>query len=221
MSNRLAVSGSNLTGDVPFSAALSMGSGTFCVCSPQGERGDLTRLCQTLCQQHDLRPEDIDEVFVDVGPGSYTGLRVAATFVRFLQTFGEIQVQAIDSLALLAHFACGDAAAGTRVRPMLDARRGRYHTARYELQDGRLVELEAPSASATEEVMARLEPGERVVVPAAFAEALADDLDKHGLEVVVARDLGADRMFAAGLPTFPAKPEDLEPRYLMASYAED
>ena len=175
MTVRLAVSGSNLTGDVPFSAALSLAAGShsagstaaeiYVVRSPAGERGDLTRLCQTLCEQHGLTPAQIDEVFVDVGPGSYTGLRVAVTFVRFLQSFGSVPVQAVDSLALLAHHACGEAADGVRVRPLLDARRGRYHTARFAYKGGKLVELEAAHASNTEQVLASLEPGERAVDP--------------------------------------------------------
>ena len=251
MSTRLAVSGSNLTGDAPFSAALSIGGAIHVVRSPAGERGDLTRLCQTLCEQHGLTPAQIDEVVVDVGPGSYTGLRVAVTFVRFLQSFGNIPVQAVDSLALLAHYACGQApvdenpvdqspvdqnavdqnavhqapggqrADGMRVRPLLDARRGRYHTARFEYKDGKLIELEAANATNTEQVLASLEPGERVVMPPAFAEQLREPLRERQVEVVVARDLAADALFAAGLPLFSAKSEDLEPRYLMATYAED
>jgi tRNA threonylcarbamoyl adenosine modification protein YeaZ len=221
VSTRLAVSGSNLTGDVPFSAALSTAAGTFVVRSPAGERGDLTRLCQMLCEQQGLAPEQIEEVIVDVGPGSYTGLRVAVTFVRFLQSFGSIPVQAVDSLALLAHHACGNAADGTRVRPLLDARRGRYHTARFEYRGGELVEVEAANATNTDQVLASLEPGERVVMPAAFAEQLGEQLRERNVEVIVARDLGADALFAPGLPLFSAKAEDLEPRYLMATYAED
>lgn len=221
MSTRLAVSGSNLTGDVPFSAALSTAAGTFVMRSPAGERGDLTRLCQSLCEQQGLAPDQIEELIVDVGPGSYTGLRVAVTFVRFLQAFGSIPVQAVESLALLAHYACGQDADGVRVRPLLDARRGRYHTACFECRAGKLVEVSAASATDTDQVLASLEPGDRVVMPAAFAEQLGEQLRERDVQVVVARDLGADAMFAPGLPLFSVKAEDLEPRYLMATYAED
>jgi len=70
-------------------------------------------------------------------------------------------------------------------------------------------------------VLASLEPGERVVVPVSFAEQFEAELLERKVEVVVARNLGADAMFALGLPTFSAKAEDLEPRYLMATYAEE
>ena len=221
MSVRLAVSGSNLTGDVPFSAALLTKQGIAVLNSPAGERGDLARLCHTLCEQQGLTPAQIEQVVVDVGPGSSTGLRVAITFVRFLQAFGAIPVQAVESLALLSHYACGDAKDGVIVRPMLDARRGRYHTARYEYRAGQLLEREAASATDTEQVLNSLQPGELVVLPPALAEQLADAMRERQAEVLVARELSAAALFANGLPSFAAKAEDLEPRYLMATYAEE
>ena len=221
MSIRLAVSGSNLTGDVPFSAALVTDAGTSVLSSPAGERGDLVRLCSTLCEQQSITPDQIEQVRIDVGPGSYTGLRVAVTFVRFLQAFGPVAVQAVDSLAVLALHASPHAEEGMRVRPMLDARRGRYHTARFALQDGQLVELEGSTATNTEQVLAMLTPGERIVMPPALAEQLAETLQERQAQVVVARELTAAALLSERLPWFVAKCEDLEPRYLMATYAED
>lgn len=221
MSVRLAVSGSNVTGDVPFSAALSTAAGIAVLNSKVGERGDLARLCSNLCDQQGVTPAQIEQVFIDVGPGSYTGLRVAVTFVRFLQSFGAIPVQAVDSLALLAYHACSGAPNGVSVRPLLDARRGRYHTARFEFSAGKLVELEAANATHTEQVLAALEPGELIILPAGLAEQLGDTLRERGVEVRIARELSAAALFQAGLPSFAAAAEDLEPRYLMATYAEE
>ena len=221
MSVRLAVTGSNLTGDVPFSAAIASEAGVSVISSPAGERGDLTRLCMTLCDQQGLTPAAIQEVIIDVGPGSYTGLRVAVTFVRFLQAFGSISVRGVDSLALLAHHACPQAADGLLIRPLLDARRGRFHTACYQYTDGQLIEREAANASSTEDVLAALRPEEHVIVPAKLAEQLGDELRAHGVTAVVANQCTAAALLATGLPSFTASAEDLEPRYLMATYAED
>ena len=221
MSVRLAVTGSNLTGDVPFSAALATEAGVSVISSPAGERGDLTRLCMTLCDQQGLSPAAIQEVITDVGPGSYTGLRVAVTFVRFLQAFGSISVRGVDSLALLAHHACPQAADGLLFRPLLDARRGRFHTACYEHAGSQLVEREAANASSTEDVLAALRPEEHVILPAKLAEQLGDELRAHSVTVLVANQCTAAALLATGLPSFAASAEDLEPRYLMATYAED
>lgn len=221
MSNRLLVSGSNLTGDVPFSAALVVDKEATVLSSPAGERGDLARLCATLCEQRGITPDEIGQVRVDVGPGSYTGLRVAVTFVRLLQSFGPVDVEAVDSLAVLAAHAHGDAAEGLSTRAMLDARRGRYHTARFQFEGDRWLEREASKAVDTEQVLAEVQPGERIVMPPALAEQLAVPMRERQAEVVVARELTAAALLSERLPWFSAKAEDLEPRYLMATYAED
>ena len=123
MTPTLAVTGSNLCNDAPFSVALELDGAVTSAAVPAGERGDLARLCDELCRARGLQPAQLRRVVLDVGPGSYTGLRVAVTFVRLLQQFGDIQVEGVCSLAALARLAVqGDAG---RVRTVLDARRGR------------------------------------------------------------------------------------------------
>jgi len=59
----LAVSGSNLTGDVPFSAALRLPDGAVHEArAPAGERGDLASLCRDLCAAHGVAPRDLAEL---------------------------------------------------------------------------------------------------------------------------------------------------------------
>ena len=215
MTPTLAVTGSNLCSDAPFSVALELDGAVTSAAVPAGERGDLARLCDELCRARGLQPAQLRRVVLDVGPGSYTGLRVAVTFVRLLQQFGDVQVEGVCSLAALARLAVqGDAG---RVRTVLDARRGRLHTAVHELGAGRVVEREAARAAPVDEVLAAIAPGDAPVAPAAFAE----ELGRRGLECVAARGWTAANLLRDGLPRFAAAPADLEPRYLMASYAED
>ncbi|MEC7724217.1 MAG: hypothetical protein VYD05_01805, partial [Planctomycetota bacterium] len=102
MTATLALTGSNLCGDAAFSAAV-LSEGEVTVSSvPAGERGDLASLCRDLCASRDLRPEQLSRIVLDVGPGSYTGLRVAVTFVRLLQQYSSLEVEGVCSLALLA-----------------------------------------------------------------------------------------------------------------------
>ncbi|MCK5944753.1 MAG: tRNA (adenosine(37)-N6)-threonylcarbamoyltransferase complex dimerization subunit type 1 TsaB [Planctomycetes bacterium] len=219
MTATLAISGSNLCGEAPFSAALRLDAGTFVANVPAGERGDLTQLCKDLCDANGVAPDGLRRLVVDVGPGSYTGLRVAVTFARFLQQFGALEVEAVDSLAVLAQHAM--AGRDGRVRSLLDARRGRLHTAVHELRGGVVVEVEAPNAAAVDEVLARVDGDDFVVAPAAFARELGGSLDGRCRELIGASGLSAAALLADGLPRFAAASADLEPRYLMASYAED
>ncbi|MEZ6037370.1 MAG: tRNA (adenosine(37)-N6)-threonylcarbamoyltransferase complex dimerization subunit type 1 TsaB [Planctomycetota bacterium] len=220
MTIALAVTGSNLCGDRPFSAALRRADGAIATAhSPAGERGDLAVLCRELCRDAGVAPEQLRHVVVDVGPGSYTGLRVAVTFVRFLQRFGDCSVEAVDSLALLAHHVVGSRGDAASVRVLLDARRGRYHAARFAVTGGTLRELEAAAAVETDAALAAIAAEDVVVAPAPLLTQLGPLLHQRSAAGVVAAGLGAEALFAAGLPRRAATVDDLEPRYLMASYA--
>ncbi|HEX5051335.1 MAG TPA: tRNA (adenosine(37)-N6)-threonylcarbamoyltransferase complex dimerization subunit type 1 TsaB [Planctomycetota bacterium] len=217
----LAVSGSNVTGDVPFSCALRLPDRLVEARSPAGSRGDLAALTAELCAAHAVRAEQIAEVRLDLGPGSYTGLRVAVTFVRFLQHFGAVPVLAVDSLALLANAAPAPARAGRRLLPVLDARRHRFHHASFRLDGDRLSPLAEPRAVPLAVVLAEAVAGDLFVVPEAVEVQIGAGLRDTGAGVHVARAIAAVDLFAPGLPFARCAPEALEPRYLMASYAED
>ena len=227
----LAICGSNLGGDVPFSVAVRTADGrTFAQRTPPGGRVELPVLVAAACAEAGLRPADLRAVRLDLGPGSYTGLRVVVTFVRFLQHFGGVAVQALDSLALLAararpssssSSAAAAAAAPVRVRPLLDARRERFHTALYEVPaQGALALLEEPAALPWNDVLARVAPGDVVVLPASLLAQRGSELGARGAVLQAANEVLASELFAAGLPFAAATTADLEPRYLMASYAD-
>jgi tRNA threonylcarbamoyladenosine biosynthesis protein TsaB len=215
----LAVTGSNLAGDVPFAVALALPDGAVVGARPNpGARGDLARLCAELCAAHAVAPSDLGEVRVDTGPGSYTGLRVAVTFVRCLLQFGGVRVQALDSLALLA--ARARATPGD-VRVVLDARRDRVHVQSFVVSPASVVATAPPAAVPFATVLAGLQPGARVVVPANLPAAMVAGVRTTGALVQVEAAVLATELFAPGLPFAAAAIRDLEPRYLMGSYAEE
>ena len=215
MSPTLALTGSNLCGDAAFSAALAVDGDVAVRSVPRGERGDLVKLCHELCEARAVAPTELRRLVVDVGPGSYTGLRVAVTFVRVLQQFAGVEVEGVCSLAVLARHAAP--VADAPVRTLLDARRGRLHTAVHAHIDGQTCEREAPRAAPVEEVLGALGAREVVVAPATLAARLREE---RGIECVAASGLTAAGLLTDGLPRFAADAASLEPRYLMASYAE-
>ncbi len=215
----LAVSGSNVTGEAAFSCALRLPTGIAERRSPPGQRGDLAALVAGLCAAHGVRPQDVAELRVDVGPGSYTGLRVAVTFARFVQRFGPVAVLAVDSLSLLATAALGREVGGRRLRPLLDARRERFHAA--ILSAGPPLRLlGTPQALPLADVLASAGPGDLFVVPAAVAAAAGTAIRAAGADVLVATGVAARDLFRPELELQSAAAADLEPCYLMGSYAE-
>lgn len=54
-----------------------------------------------LCRDRGVRPRDLGEVYVSLGPGSFTGLRVALATVKMLALAGGVRVVGIPSIDAL------------------------------------------------------------------------------------------------------------------------
>jgi tRNA threonylcarbamoyl adenosine modification protein YeaZ len=216
----LALSGSNPTGQTPFSAALRTAGAIASLQSPAGQRGDLAVLAQQLCQQHGLGPAELAELRIDLGPGSYTGLRVAVTLTRFVQHFAGIPVLAIDTLSLLARCSVAPGC-GQRLRPVLDARMGRYHTGTLHYHHEQLVAAAPPVALRPAVWLDSLAAGDLVIAPAALGEALASELQARSVAVCTAQPVTAAALFLPGLSLQACSSATLQPHYLIGSYAEE
>lgn len=202
-----------------FSVAVRTVDGKVSELEVEGRRqnAELTALIDRVLLQHGLRPADIGELRVDRGPGSYTGLRTAITFVRVLAAFSHVQVRAATSLELLALAAWerGLAPRDRPVRPILDARRGRAYTARVEWTSAGVRASQPPSAVATGSLADIVCGDETVLLAAACRAWLPDSTRVIDPPPAAARDL-----FHIALPCEPIELDHLEPLYLMGSYAE-
>jgi len=85
--------------------------------------------------ENNLTTADLDEVICGVGPGSYTGVRMAVTVSKMLSSLGDITLKRISTLLLMS--------SGTdKISiPTIDARRGNVFSAKYDNMS--LVEEEA------------------------------------------------------------------------------
>jgi tRNA threonylcarbamoyladenosine biosynthesis protein TsaB len=221
----LAISASNCTGDAAFSLALRHRQGLTVVNSGavtgSGPRQDLATLAQQLCADAGVAASELQELRVDRGPGSYTGLRIAVTFARTLHAFGGARMLACTSFELLALAAlCHGAPAGAVLRPVLDGRRARFLTAALQVRDGALAFVSPPRALALAELQATLQRDDIVLWPAPLLPPLADAAASRGALLQPATPVTADLLFAPQLAAVPVTLPELEPLYLLASYAE-
>lgn len=95
-----------------------------------------------LLSAHDVKPADLDEVYVSVGPGSFTGLRVGITTARTLaQAVSGLRCVAVSTARVIAE----------NVRPLdwthlavvLDARAGSVHATTFR-RSGQAIEAMGP-----------------------------------------------------------------------------
>ncbi|QWB96152.1 tRNA (adenosine(37)-N6)-threonylcarbamoyltransferase complex dimerization subunit type 1 TsaB [Mycoplasmatota bacterium] len=77
-------------------------------------------------KRNKLTIDDIDQMIVGIGPGSYTGLRVAVMVAKMIGYAKEIPIKTVSSLYFLTSGYEG------RVAALIDARRGYVFSAVYE-----------------------------------------------------------------------------------------
>lgn len=96
---------------------------------------------------------DIDRIGVVVGPGGFTGVRVALSFARGLGVATGKPVVGVTSLAALAANV-SDVVEGALIAPIIDARRGQVYAGLYR-ETGEIVV--APFVATPEQAFQRLE----------------------------------------------------------------
>lgn len=206
-------------GSSPLTVALRVEGGpvTLAVAEPGHSADDLTAVIAAAFRAKGLQPSDLCEVRLDLGPGSYTGLRVAVTFARIAAGFRDVEVLSTTSLQLMAHAAwtAGAVPPHTAIRPVLDARRQRFHHALVR-RSPRAELCEPPRASTVEELHASV-GGSEVLLATAELSASFAGLDNP---VLPPPAWDARLLFDDDAGLRPTSAERLDPLYLMASYAE-
>ena len=202
------------------SCALRCGESAFGPVFTQRGQRDLPAAVDLLFREAETRPRDLDRVLLDLGPGSYTGLRVAVTHAGFCRRYLAADVWTVTSLELVAVAAWRAQLVdpGVRVRPVLDARRKRFHHALIGVDTDRNVAvlLEQPRATSLRELFAAVQPDELIICTEDLWPQLAEGVAASRIEptrydaALLFDPLLAPRSAGAGI----------EPLYLMGSYAE-
>lgn len=171
---------------------------------------------------------DVDGIVVGEGPGSFTGVRVAAATAKGLSTSTRVPLRPVSSLAAAALVSLGEGptsspATGTRYA-LFDARGDRVYGACYRVSERALEELVAPHAGRIGDVLdGDVPPG--TVFTGDGASKHRPRLEDAGYRVVAeasALPLAPGLLRCAALGAAPEvdDPGAWEPRYVRASSAE-
>src|SRR5690348_7336708 len=88
-----------------------------------------------------LEREQIDCIAIGIGPGSYTGIRVAISIAQGWQLARAVKILGISSAETIAAQAQTEGLTG-RVDVLIDAQRNEFYLATYELAPGACREIE-------------------------------------------------------------------------------
>lgn len=225
--NILSIETATLQGSV----ALRRGSGA--VSELKFERGmvhgrDLAPAIERLLHERSMAPRDIDLIGCDIGPGSYTGLRVGLAYAR---TMGWalskplVGIVSLDALARQYARAHPNLPDGTRVTPALDAKWNQVYYATYSIRNAVPTRIAEPQAEPPERALRDGTPRivfgdalEALMKPSSLPPGSCADPDRsfwHPLASTVLElaalkfaEFGADNLIG------------LEPLYLRATEAE-
>ncbi len=100
----------------------------------------LVPMIDRLIKSNQWSPSDIDEVYVSVGPGSFTGLRIGITLAKTFAFGGRAKLVAVPSVRVLVENAPAES---KHVIIVLDAKRDQIFTARFERSASDWIEREA------------------------------------------------------------------------------
>ena len=101
---------------------------------------------ERILNRNNVKLNELENVLVGIGPGSYTGVRIGVVVAKMIGFLNNINVYTFSSLDLLASAKKEDG----HVLSLIDARRGNAFMAYYELKDSKLVKIK-------EDVLASIE----------------------------------------------------------------
>jgi tRNA threonylcarbamoyladenosine biosynthesis protein TsaB len=175
-----------------------------------------------VAESADIALQDIDLISVDIGPGSYTGVRVGVATAKALAWALGKKLAAVFSLDALAEAARD---LGEVIVPVLDARLGQLYTAAYRSRAGVVTRTDGPAISDIEGFIGTI-PRPAVLLGDALARFPEQFPEEEGItyaaerfwipQVGVVAELGRRAALRGEL----ADPVVLEPLYLRPSEAE-
>jgi tRNA threonylcarbamoyl adenosine modification protein YeaZ len=175
-----------------------------------GERSEsLGTATSRLLMSVGVRPADLDAVVVGLGPGSYTGTRIAVTFAKTLAFALRRPLYGISGLIAIAEDARGS---GAHVAVLEPGHLGRVYAGIFDLANPIPSERLPVGLYAVDQVLAALPAGAVMV----GSECPGFSRPRRVTSSALAR-LG-DRLLTRNVP--PADLESLEPLYLQASAPE-
>ena len=90
----------------------------------------------SLLKRFGKKPKQIEHIYISVGPGSFTGLRIAVSIAKIMHLANSTKIVAVDTLDVIAanadDYIRQEKTDVEHIAVILDAKRGQFYTAVYE-----------------------------------------------------------------------------------------
>ncbi len=131
----------------------------------------ITEILMELLSQAQLKLKQLERIYVGIGPGSFTGLRVSINLVRTISYSFSIPVGAVNSLALLAWPHAHRHGQENKTLSLMKAQKNIVYAGAYASIQKNFKELLAPTSMGDTELLGYIEshfiapPADPMVVP--------------------------------------------------------
>ncbi|MDD5064206.1 MAG: tRNA (adenosine(37)-N6)-threonylcarbamoyltransferase complex dimerization subunit type 1 TsaB [Phycisphaerae bacterium] len=136
----LAIETSGRTGSVAIALGEKMlGETNFS--APMRHSAEIFPAINELLVRFSRKPKDIEHIYISVGPGSFTGLRIAAALAKATNLANAAKIVAVDTLDVIAANATDYIKKESTkdlntIAAILDAKRSQFFIAAYEYEQG-------------------------------------------------------------------------------------
>ncbi len=126
-------------------------------------------LTETALGEAGIQREAIGAIAIGIGPGSYTGIRIALATAQGWQLGTGVKTIGVSSVDCLAEQARREGLRG-RVHVVVDAQRGEFYHTAYRVTEGEWSVEEPLRIISTDQVLAARQPDEALIGPDAAVE---------------------------------------------------
>lgn len=128
-------------------------------------------ILESLLNLANVEIEEIDLIAVSIGPGSFTGLRIAMATVKAIAHVRNLEIIAVNSLEALAYNVHNSSKV---IVPVIDAQRDQVYTGFYKYEGERLTNIRDIEVMSVSDLVSLIkEKGDEVII-------LGDAIDKFG-----------------------------------------
>lgn len=193
--------------------------------TPRNHAAEFLPTVQNLCLQHSILPQNIGYIYVSIGPGSFTGLRIGITVARTMALAVGSRIVPVPTLEVIVQNADDLDQPPDKVVVMLDAKRQRVYAASFTRQNGKYVCDDEPAEVEPSAYLARQDSN--CVVIGEGAACYRKSVEEAGC-IILPESLHtprAEMVFHLGAARAQADlfvpPRDLVPLYIRLPEAEE
>lgn len=146
----------------------------------------LTEMIDEIFKKLDFTIHDIDLLAVGVGPGSFTGVRIAVTIQKTFAQFLEKDIVSLSSLKAMAI----DTNSDRIIVPVVDAKRHRAYSGIFKEENGKLITLREDDLKDVSEIIEELKELNKPILLTGPGREIFYDEFKESLDIKMTNDMG-------------------------------